>query len=136
MTDLNNTNHEAQKTIIAFHIGRGGRFFNQGYKTFEGFKSITDVSDFDTLFLNEETKEWLSATGEEVVLTEEEANSGIGSIDIDGEYDTTYTTLLSDISSDELEVITRGDHWENERAIEILCDFYNCTKEDLEFEIQ
>ena len=87
------------------------------------------------MYLNEKTKEYQDDQGEEVGLTEEEANSGIGTISIDGEYDTTYTIFLSDVSAEELNAISREDYSENNRAIDMLCDFYSCEKEDLEFEI-
>lgn len=41
-----------KKIIVAFHIGRGGRFYNPGFKSFIGEKSINDFTD--DLFINYE----------------------------------------------------------------------------------
>lgn len=40
------------QTIAAFKIGRGGRFYNGGHKTFYGFKNINEFTD--NLFLTVE----------------------------------------------------------------------------------
>ena len=48
------------KTIVAFHIGRGGIFYNPGYISFIGEKTISDF--VDNLFLSEEEEEKSSST--------------------------------------------------------------------------
>lgn len=136
MTTSNNNSHKAESTIVMFHIGRGGRFNNQGYKTFKGINDITDCSDFENnLFLNEETNEWLDCSGNEVGLTLEESESGIGRINIDNDYDTTYTTLLSGISAEELEVIMEYSGIDKDEVLEMLSDFHSCDIDELEIYI-
>jgi len=146
-----------EKKIIAFHIGRGGRFNNQGYLTFIGEKNIGDFTedlfcnfenendfkkrvgfesshenvkcildcityeDFDTLEENYGiTKEMLgekvyySSNGRPVGLTEKDVEIGIGSIDEDGQYDTTYTTYLYDLSEGEIEAIKRYNGYKSQ----------------------
>jgi hypothetical protein len=46
------------KTLVAFHIGRGGKHYNSGHKTFYGFNSIDEVrnaiGDNKWTFINRE----------------------------------------------------------------------------------
>ena len=110
--------------ILCFHIGRGGRFFNQGHLTFSGTKKITDTSDFDRLFppkykngndnLKSKKAEWLSETGNSVELTNEMVKSGVGRINFDNDFDTTYTTYLKDLSEEEIEAVIKADPWDVE----------------------
>lgn len=93
-------NEATGKTIVAFHIGRGGNFYNPGHLSFIGEKKISEFTD--DLFLNDDNQ-WEDGTGNKVGLTKEETE--VGRINIDGEYDTTYCKLLSDCSEDELELI-------------------------------
>jgi hypothetical protein len=104
----------SNNTILEFHIGRGGRFNNQGFLYFVGeSKGIAHTSAYgNDVFppCNDEGEtidegECLNCNGNEVGLTMEEANSGIGRIDLDGDYDTTYTTYLEDISEKEIQAI-------------------------------
>jgi hypothetical protein len=44
-------------------------------------------------------------------LTKKEAETGIGCINIDEDYDTTYTTLLSDCDEKELKAIRRSNEF-------------------------
>lgn len=140
------------ETIVAFHIGRGGRFNNSGYTTFLGEKRIGDFTDnLFTRFQNENeiletlsedvrdefkdlcvdenyivledkfgvTKEMLGdieyycgASMQEVGLLRKEVEEGVGTIDIDGEYNTTYTTCLEDCDRSELLVLAKSNEWE------------------------
>jgi hypothetical protein len=141
---MTNSNNFAQSTIVAFHIGRGGRFNNPGHITFLGENKITHYTD--DLFLSYENayeigkkikgrenlqnkfeqaldsdtaaisffekiglplgeKIYTDCNGSPVGLTEAEAVTGIGRIDLDGQYDTTYTRLLSDCNEHELKLI-------------------------------
>ena len=111
-----------EKTILCFHIGRGGRFFNSGHLTFEGTKPITKTSDFEKLFpprykngndnLRSLKAEWLNETGNSVELTNEMIKTGVGRINIDNDFDTTYTTYLKDLSENEIEAILKADPWD------------------------
>ena len=118
---------KAQETIIKFKISRGGRFNNAGYLTFSDTSRINEGYTFDDLFLNEETGEYLNDSGNEVGLTQEEAETGIGRIDQDGEYDTTYTLLLSEINSKELSAIKEANE---EDLINALVEYFEAEDED------
>jgi hypothetical protein len=102
------------ETIVAFHIGRGGRFYNGGHLTFLGEGKISDYTEDcwapKTVDDNEELiddnspeAEWTDCNGNSVGLTNAEYQSGIGRIDMDGEYNTTYTMRLGDIEEDSKE---------------------------------
>jgi len=104
------------QTIVAFHVGRGGRYWNPGHVSFLGEKKIREFTG--NLFLSEEEEEetekvFLDGNGNSVGLTIQECENGIGTINIDGGYDTTYTCYLSDCSDEELEIIANT---KNERG--------------------
>lgn len=155
MTTTNNLQEAAQRTIVAFHIGRGGHFWNPGHLSFIGENKIDKY--VDDLFLGYENqsdiwseikgrpnleekyyaavegnedalaffanrlkmpfgeKEYFDGGGNHVGLTEEEAESGIGRINIDNDYDTTYTCFLSDCDEKELQLIRNSNefNWMN-----------------------
>ena len=140
------------RTILAFHIGRGGRFNNAGYLTYKGQKRIGEFTDdLFTRFQNENeiietlsedvrdkfkdlcvdenyillehdfgiTKEMLGdieyycgASLQEVGLSRKEVEEGIGKIDIDGDYNTTYTTYIEDCDRSELLALAKSNEWE------------------------
>ena len=86
--------------IVAFHIGRGGRFYNAGHLSYLGEK---DINDFvDNLFLNEDETMYTNGDGDELLEVE---NGGIGIIDIDGGYNTTYCCKVWDLDEKEINVI-------------------------------
>lgn len=107
------------ETIVAFHIGRGGRFYNGGHLTFLGEGKISDYTEdcFAPVMVDENSNsdlpeliddnspeaEWTDCNGNSVGLTNAEYQSGIGRIDMDGEYDTTYTMRLGDIEEGDKE---------------------------------
>ncbi len=152
-------------TILAFHIGRGGRFHNSGYlsfigeanigdftndlyagyenekdfknrlgynESFGGVKSIIDCfsdRDTDTLLESYGISEkqlgeyiYKDSNGEDVGLTEEDVEKGIGRIDIDGDYDTTYTTYLKDLNRSEVAAIKRCGDYVADKAIDTLLE--------------
>ena len=105
-------------TIVAFKSGKGGRFNAGGYLTCLGEKSIGDFTD--ELFLDEETGTYFDESGHDVGLSEQDVESGIGSIEIDGIYNTIYTEKLGDIepNSDECDaMVNRSDSFTREQAI-------------------
>lgn len=123
-------------TILEFHIGRGGRFHNPGFLTFQGSgKSISETPAFNYLYpplfkngndnFRTLDSEWRCESGDEMGLTNRMVKSGIGIINIDNEYDTTYTTYARDMSDDELKKLIDVKPW---NIIEILEEYgYNST---------
>ena len=99
---------ENKDLIVAFHIGRGGRFYNSGHLSYIGENTINYFTN--DLFLSEDESEYLDLNGEKVGLLVE--NDGIGRIDIDGQYDTTYTTTVGQMTDEEVSaIINRGAGW-------------------------
>jgi hypothetical protein len=111
------TKKEKEKTIAMFHISGGGG--NSRKVTFQGFKKITDCYDWDMhCFLKNEDEEgnllpedeWtiVGDSGNEIMDAEEynvAMTEGIGTLNFDEDYDTTYSKYLDDISEDELRTI-------------------------------
>lgn len=135
-------------TIVAFHIGRGGRFWNQGHLSYHGERDINAFTG--DLFLKYENESkifekiegkpnleakyyqatedgplsneaisffknrlrldfgelvYTDGSGNEVGLSFEEAKTGIGRIEIDGDYNTTYTSYLEDLDQNEFSLL-------------------------------
>ena len=103
------TKQETYKnTLVAFHIGRGGRFHNGGHYTY-----MNDIKDFhdlvksrnDYLFWHDTDSndkplppdEWVVTDGAgNQMLTYDEANQSTGILDFDGEYNTDIVCSLCD----------------------------------------
>lgn len=142
--------------IVAFHIGRGGRFYNAGHKSFIGTKKISEFTNdlyityantfdiyqkiagrenleelyytatedsaegeaarekFASLGMDIGEEIYTSSGGNEVGLTVAQAETGIGSINIDHEYDTTYTKYIEDCDEQELKLIENSTEWNRE----------------------
>lgn len=99
---------ENKDLIVAFHIGKGGRYYNSGHLSYIGEHTINYFTN--DLFLSENESEYLDPNGEKVGLLFD--NNGIGRIDIDGEYDTTYTTTVGQMTDEEVSaIINRGAGW-------------------------
>lgn len=124
-------NFSPENTIVAFHIGRGGRFYNAGHLSFLGEYRIDDSRFLNDLSLSEDELVYVDSVGSEVGLTVEEAKTGIGRINIDGIYDTTYTKLLSDCDDKELEAIAKTEDMSGYFAPDAVIEY---AKEMLTFE--
>lgn len=88
-----------------------------------GFDIMVDLiqaRDFDTLEekfgITEEMigeQIYTDCNGNQVGLTLAEEETGIGCIDEDGQYDTTYSCYLSDCSEEEIELISSSDFYKS-----------------------
>jgi len=158
----NSTNKsETSKVIVAFHIGRGGRYNNSGFKSFVGEKNINEFvydlfinyenihevsekikdnsilnrnSDFILDLINDGKFEELQKFG----ITEEDLgkliyttcggndvglyveNDGIGCINIDHTYNTTYACPLEDLDEAEIELIVNSNEYKSYDLIQFL----------------
>ena len=164
------SNYEnAGSTIVAFHTGRGGRYYNAGHVTFLGEKKISDFT-YDLFVRFENESEILEKIGDRpnliekfeecrdnedfsffkklgldageliytdgnkpVGLTVAEAETGIGRIDIDGEYNTISACLVSDLSEDDIEIIIKSDVFDREYVLNEYAKY--CGFEDYEVEL-
>ncbi len=107
--------------FACFHIGRGGRFNNQGHKTYRN-----DIKDFQELlryytnelfFYTEDeggnelpAEEWAvkDESGSVLLQGREEIESEIGRLDFDGEYDTTYVCSIDELDDEESALIIKA----------------------------
>lgn len=102
-----------ENTIVGFHITRGGHLVFMGESKISDFaedcfspSKIDGTDEFgDPNIVNDDAPdaEWTDCNGNSVGLTNTEYKSGIGRIDIDGEYNTYYTMRLGDVEEDSKE---------------------------------
>jgi hypothetical protein len=95
---------------LTFHIGRGGRFHNQGHLTCLG--QVGPERFMEKLF--ERGGTFFDEVGHDTGCTLEDIESGLWRIDIDGAYNTTYTQDITNLSDKEkwafLEEVKRTDY--------------------------
>lgn len=107
-------NEEAQNIKVRFHIGRGGRFHNAGYKTYQG--TVDSLADCfgDSIILSEDENgaplpdsEWqlIDGGGNAILTGRDEIESETGVLDWDGEYDTDIVRHISECDDDEYQMI-------------------------------
>jgi hypothetical protein len=106
------------KTILHFHIGRGGRFNNPGFLTFEGVRNLQDVlnlyGDKHWWFIYERdakgrfcTPYLTDSNGNSFGLTVKEIELGIGIWEIDNDFNTHYTKYAEDLNDDEIKLVLK-----------------------------
>ena len=143
----------ASEYIVAFNIGRGGRFHNPGHKTYNPY--ITKLSDCfgDNFFIFSEDEDgnplpdedWkLVDGGSNVILRGREyIESDTGVLDWDGEYDTDIVKYLSDCLDSEIDIIYQAylnDEYMDDELKDYVCSekglhridnvkFYQCNAE-------
>ena len=165
------SNYEnAGSTIVAFHTGRGGRYYNAGHVTFLGEKKISDFtydlfvrfeneldiyeaidnrpnllekyyecsdkedfSFFEKLGFKIGEKIYTDGNGNPVGLTVSEADSGVGSINIDNDYNTTTCVFVKDLSDDDINIIIKSDVFDREYVLNEYAKY--CGFEDYEIEL-
>lgn len=129
-------------TLLHFHVGRGGSFYNPGQITFEGIVSgIDSIPPFCNLFGqkdeedNELPGEWeyKDECGNGVGLTNTEAKSGVGHIVFDTGYNEDYVIRLADCGEKEIDAILEFLTWESEYIIPALIEM-GMIDEDLKKE--
>lgn len=124
---------DAQNVLVHFHIGRGGRFFNPGFKTYVGtvrglfdcFCEATVVSEDEDGKALPDDKWMLVDSGGHVTLTgREEIESPVGVLDWDGDYDTDIVRYLSECGDEEYQLIIdayNAGEYVDEKAIDYAC---------------
>lgn len=138
-----------KNTIVSFHIGRGGSFWNAGHRSYRGVETIQEVvniiSDKHWLFAGYENQndilgdldkdirdkaiDLMSEVGQDdkledlginvedlgqhglldtngsFMISDEDLESGVGTLNFDNDYDTYYTKHLQDCDVNELKLI-------------------------------
>ena len=115
---------EAQNIKVRFHIGRGGRFYNAGHKTYVGtVNGLSDCFGESTMLISEDENgkplpdsEWQLVDGGVILSGRDKIESETGILDWDGEYDTDIVRHLSECDDDEYQLILdaaeRGEYVE------------------------
>jgi hypothetical protein len=87
-------------TILHFHIGRGGRFYNQGFITYKGEESLSDfvAHNGQNIFIDNDGY-YMDGAGNS--LGDAKEGDEVGVLDFDGEYDTDYFIYMSEIEIDD-----------------------------------
>lgn len=101
-TEIRSWDMPTPDTIVAFHITGGGG--NRRHVKFDGEGNIYDIAlSFNCVPTDADDPKahWEDSAGNELSLTNEEAESGIGVLELDGDYDTWYTKRLKDVYRDE-----------------------------------
>lgn len=128
-----------QNYIVAFHIGRGGRFHNQGHKSFmPHIKQLSDCFSENSIIFKEDEEgnplpdeQWQLIDGGGNVILEGRDNieSTTGILDWDGEYDTDIVQYLSESDDNEIDIIYQA-YLDDEYMDDELKD-YVCTQKGL-----
>jgi len=129
----------ASTYIVAFHIGRGGRFHNPGHKSFmPHIKQLSDCFSESCIISQEDEEgnplpdeQWQLIDGGGNVILEGRANieSTTGILDWDGAYDTDIVQYLSDCDDNEIDMIYQA-YLDDEYMDDELKD-YVCTEKGL-----
>jgi len=103
------------KIIVAFHIGRGGRFYNAGHKTFLGELNFRDLQKLnaDNIFYRDrdERGRFMKTEiydGAGSFVSDDDPKGLIGRLDFDGDYDTDYCKYIEDCTDEELQIIAKS----------------------------
>jgi hypothetical protein len=156
------------KTIVCFHIGRGGKFHNAGHKSYLSYTKPSQLVEDDSkhwFFINPENYydvkmqlgdrpnllskfdecsdkndfSWFEKKGFEMgkdyyfdangnaLVSVQEVESGIFSINHDNEYDTNYSCYLENCDERELELIIKADCDNVEEAKQLLINNFDRT---------
>lgn len=127
---------------VRFHIGRGGRFYNQGHLSFVNEDNFQDLISAcgDKLFDNREAydentdtttplddKDWnLSDENGRVLVQGREAMEAMtGRLEWDGDYDTDYVVTVDDLSDNEIECLWeeyRKEAWMSDELKDAVCE--------------
>lgn len=125
--------------IVAFHIGRGGRFYNQGFKTFQPYVSkLCDCFSVSSFIIKEDEngnplpdEEWelIDGGGNVILRGRDDIESDTGVLDWDGEYDTDIVKYLSECSDSEIDIIYQA--YLNDEYMDDELKDYVCTEKGL-----
>jgi len=68
---------------------------------------------------------YIDAGGNSTYLTQKQVDCGVGTIDLDGHYDTTYTQLLSDCDGQELGLINDANDYKSPELEQYISDNFD-----------
>lgn len=105
-----------KRIIVAFSIGRGGRFYNGGHITYIGEKNFQDLIYIRSNDLFERNRDeygkfckpYLADASGNVVSDDDYKNSLVGTLNFDNEYDTMTAMYIEDCGDETLEIIAKS----------------------------
>jgi hypothetical protein len=108
------------RIIVAFHVGRGGQFFNPGHRTYIGEKTFQDIIRLNEriLYYHEAEEEDSFETGYydcsgNLLIPQWESARPIGRLEIDGQYNTDYCKYIEDCTEEELILIQKDTSYKS-----------------------
>ena len=126
----------SNEIYVTFHIGKGGRFNNQGFKTFYSEQNFNQLvsAKMDKLFIcNRKNGKFCKpyihdGNGNSFSLTNDDFKNGLtGILDLDGDYDKYITKNIYDCDDLEYELIKNSHKFKNDLVSEDLIEFINCV---------
>jgi hypothetical protein len=112
MNTTNQPTNQLSGIIVAFHIGRGGRFNNSGHKTYLGEHEVSyliNINDANLFWKDRDEEGKFISPGffnnGKLIITDKEAETGTGVLDFDGDYDTDIAKFIEDCTEAEIELI-------------------------------
>lgn len=116
-----------QGIIVSFHISRGGRFNNSGYKSYLGEKTFKDLISMNenNLYIVNRDKQGkfikpIFIDGSSNEVSDDNANSLTGTLNFDGDYDTYIAKYIEECTDQELNIIRESDEWKSSELNEYL----------------
>lgn len=110
---------QSSKIIVAFHTGRGGRFYNPGHVSFIGEKNFQDLISLNSNNLFEQNRDkkgrfckpYMTDCSGKVVVEPGHIQDEVGCLDFDGSYDTDSCGYVEDCTEEELCIIFDSGNW-------------------------
>lgn len=133
---------QKNRIIVAFHTGRGGRFYNPGHRTFIGEQNFQDLISLNSNNLFEQNRDekgrfcspYLTDCSGKVVVEPGHIKDEIGCLDFDGVYDTDGCCYIEDCTEDDLRMIFDSGEWVSFELRDYLKNFFEQSGDDRRFE--
>lgn len=114
-------NNTEKRIVVAFHIGRGGRFNNAGHVTFIGEKNFDELIQMNDehLFYQDRlpngrfSKPFYTDLNGTVIVDTDEFGKETGTLNFDNGYDTDTCCYLDDCSQEDLKIIAESTKWKS-----------------------
>lgn len=111
------TNNSDNRIVVAFHVGRGGRFHNPGHKEYKGEINFLQLCNSQTQYLSEVNRDsngrfcrpYLIDDGGNMAVSPEDYGNEVGEINYDFDYDRWFCQYIEDCSDSELMMIYEAD---------------------------
>jgi hypothetical protein len=112
-----------EKVIVSFHIGRGGRFNNAGFKRYLGEKNIGEIiniyDDSRPMFYYDRDKNgrfckpYYADWNGNHLIDERDVETGVGELNFDNDYDRFISKFIEDCIDSEIELIIESNEWKS-----------------------